>query len=177
MAAPGLGLSIGPIAQTVLDTTITHFAEAGVDLPARQIIAPGAPELIAFDCEMLAVTCSGIGIGPAPGQGNTSQRTGRPISANGLRHAIFAITLLRPEPKPRNGGQQPPRAEELTAAGLSLMRDMGLLSQALIEVCTAVDSILPEGSQAAAGAVNTVGPDGGLSGMQGSLSVTAGILV
>jgi hypothetical protein len=176
MAAPGLGLDIGPIAQTILAKTIGHFDAAGVTLPERRLIAPGAPELIAFDCQMLAVTCSGIGIGAAPGQGGQALPTGKPLSSMGLRHAIFAVTLLRPEPPPTGGGQRPPTAEALTAAGLSLMRDTGLLSQALIEVCTSVQEGLPRGATTSVGAVNTVGPEGGFHGIQASLAVTAGTL-
>jgi hypothetical protein len=176
MAAPGLGLPVGDVAQLILDGVVSHFEAAAVDLPRRRIIAPGAPELIAFDCAMLAVTCSGVGQGYAPGQGVTQQRGGNPISAMGLRHAVFSVTLLRDEPKPRNGGQQPPPAEELTRAGLSLMRDMGLLSQALIEVCTRVAGGLPKGATVSAGAVNTIGPEGGFHGLQGTLAATAGLL-
>lgn len=172
----GQGIDVGGIAQTVLAGVVAHFAASEVTLPERRIIAPGAPELIAWDCPMVIVTTSGIGLGPAPGVGGGSQRTGNPVSAMGLRHAIYAVQIVRQVPEASGAGTRPPAADKLTAAGLGLMRDAGLLSQALIEVCSATSRAIPD-AQVAPGAVTVVGPEGGFAGVQGSLAATVGMLV
>lgn len=177
--ASGQGLDVAAIAETILDGINSHYAAAGVELPQRRIIAPGAPELVAWDCPMVIVTCSGIGLGPAPGVKNGAQRTGNPISAMGVRHAIFAVQIVRKTPEATQGGLRPPDVAKLTKAGLAHMRDMGLLSQALVEVCSTIDQQLRKLPDALVqpGAVDSVGPEGGMAGVQGSLAVTVGTLV
>jgi hypothetical protein len=177
MAAPGKGLPLGEVAEAILSGIVSHYQAADVKLPERRVIVPGAPELIAFDCPMLAVTCSGVGQGWAPGQGPTTQRAGVPLSAMMLRHGIFTATLLRPDPPPLNGGRTPPSVESLTRAGLALMRDAGLMSQAMLEIVNSVVSILPKGAVVDTGAVNTIGPEGGFHGVTATLAATAGELV
>jgi len=98
------------------------------------------------------------------------------ISAAMLRHVIFTVTLLRKEPPMTGGGKQPPRPEDLTKAGLALMRDAGLLSQALIEVATTVAGSLGREAIVDAGAVQTGGPEGGLHGLTATFAATAGML-
>jgi hypothetical protein len=172
----GLGLDVGSVARTILDGLVSHYAAAdGIDLPERRFIAPGQPELVAWDCPCAIVTCSGIGLGPAPGVGGLPQRTGNPISAAGLRHVIFAVQIVRQVPESTGGGLKPPPVERLTAAGLLIMRDAGLLSQALVDIATAVDRQVVQGI-ISPGAVNTVGPEGGFAGNQASLAVTAPML-
>lgn len=173
----GLGLDVGAVARVILDGLTTHYAAAhGIDLPDRRFIAPGMPELVAVDCPCVIVTCSGIGLGPAPGVGGQSQRTGNPISAAGLRHAIYAVQIWRASPESTGGGAKPPPVERLTNAGLLLMRDAGLLSQALVDICTDVDRQIGDGI-VQPGAVNSLGPEGGVAGNQGTLAVTVGMLV
>lgn len=173
----GLGLDIGSVATTILAALVTHYqAAAGITLPERRFIAPGAPELIAIDCECMVVTCSGIGLGPAPGVGGQPMKAGSQVSSSALRHAIYAVQVWRKVPELDTGGR-PPAVERLTAAGLEVMRDAGLISQALVDICTAVDRIVPRDAIVAPGAVTTLGPEGGVAGNQASLSVTAGLLV
>lgn len=178
MAADGLGLAVAAVAQLTLDTIVGHYDGVdGVTLPARRLIAGGNPRLIAWDnCEQVVVSMSGIGNGPAPGLGGTARPTGNPISAMGVRHAVFAVQITRLNPESRDGGQTAPPAAEVNKAGLAAIRDAGLLSQALIEVCTKVAAALPPGSQAVAGAVETLGPEGGFTASEGSLAVTIGLL-
>lgn len=176
MAAPGLALAVAPIAETILAAVVAHYGQAaGVTLPARRVIAPGAPEAVAWDCDQLVVTMSGIGIGAAPGEGATAKNVGNPVSSMGLRHAVFGIEIVRGVPESQDGTTPPPAAE-LTTAGLALLRDAGLLSQALVEVCTAVAATVPRGSRVTPGAVNMLGPLGGFCSVRGSIAVTAGLL-
>jgi hypothetical protein len=142
----------------------------------RRIMAPGAPELVAYDCEALILTMSGIGRGQAPGAARVTT-VGPGISAMGLRHIVFSIDLVRWEPMPSGGGTVPPTVETMNAAAAAFFRDAGLLSQALVAVGVDVARALPRGSLVEAGAVVPVGPEGGLVGLRGTVSVTAGTLV
>jgi hypothetical protein len=169
---PGLGLALPDLARRVLDGVVAHYDAVDakckpserVNLPARRVIAPGNPRLVAWDCEQLVVTMSGIGVGQAPGEGGRPAGRGNPISATGLRHAVFAVQIVRCVPESRDGTSPPPD-DVLTAAGLALLRDAGLLSQALVEICTQVAGGLGAGARVVPGAV---------AGVEGSLAVTAG---
>ncbi|GAA0897714.1 hypothetical protein [Pseudonocardia zijingensis] len=184
MAADGLGLAVADIARTILDGIIDHFdavnaacaAADRVALPRRRVIAPGNPRLIAWDCEQLVVTMSGIGIGTAPGEGGLPASRGNPISATGMRHAVFAVQIVRCVPE-SSDGTSPPPDDVLTNAGLVFMREAGLLSQALVNICTKVKDGLPGGSRVTPGAVETLGPEGAFAANEGSLAVTVGQLV
>jgi hypothetical protein len=176
MAAPGLALAAAPIAETILAAVVAHYGQAaGVPLPARRVIAPGAPEAVAWDCDQLVVTMSGIGVGQAPGEGTQAKQVGNQISAGGLRHAVFAAEIVRCVPESQDGTTPPPAAD-LTTAGLALIRDAGLLSQALVEACTAVAATIPKGSKAVPGAVTVQGPEGGFASVRGSVAITVGLL-
>lgn len=176
----GQGLAVASIAQNIMDAMVRHFGAAtGVSLPHRRIIAPGDIRLIAHDnCEQFILALAGIGLGQAPGQGGTPRRTGTPISAGGLRHAVFAMQIVRFVPESQDGST-PPDADVVTAAGLNLMRDAGLMSQALVEVCAQLAASLSLGHQGSVqpGAVEMVGPEGGVAAVEGSLVITAGELV
>ncbi len=177
MAADGLGLDVAGIADAILSRVESHFAAAGTTLPERRIIAPGSPSEIAWDCPMVAVTMSSIGLGNSPGgAGSGTMRTGSGVSATGLRHAVFSVTLTRLEPPPSNRGT-PPAPDVLRAVALGLMRDAGLLSQALVELCTDLAGGLGYGALVQAGEVQTSGPSGGHVGVIGTLTTTAGSLV
>lgn len=126
---------------------------------------------------MLAVNMVSIGNGASPGgAGSGTQRSGSGISVSGLRHAVFAVQLTRLEPSPTQGGKRAPAADALRVAALGLMRDAGLLSQALVDLCSDVASGLPLGSLVTAGSVDSVGPSGGHVGIVGSLTTTVGTL-
>ncbi len=172
----GQGLAVADIAQTILKAIVAHFATAqGVALPVRRIIAPGTSQSIAWDAEQLVVSLTGIGLGSAPTQPAFAQRTGNPISAAGMRHAIFAIQLVRCVPESKDTSR-PPDAAVITAAGLAFMRDAGLLSQALVEATTPVAALLGGFGSVEPGAIHTIGPGGGMAANEGTLAVTAGIL-
>lgn len=156
----------------MLDGLIAHWAAApDATLPERRMIAPGSARGIAWDGEGLAVSLGGIGIGPAPGQDPDPQRTGNPV-AMVLRHAVFVVQLVRCTPESHNG-VTPPDAKVVTEAGLALMREAGLLSQALTEITSAVRSDLGPGGSVVVGAVDVLGPQGGLAAVESTLTVTA----
>lgn len=172
----GQGLDVGRIATVMLDGLIAHWhAAAGTSLPERRMIAPGSARGIAWDGEGLAVSLGGIGIGAAPGQETGTPRTGNPV-AQILRHAVFVVQLVRCTPESHNG-VTPPDAKKVTAAGLSLMRDAGLLSQALTDLATPVRSELGQGGSVIVGAVDVLGPQGGLAAVEATLTVTASRLL
>lgn len=175
--ATGQGLAVADIAQTILDAVVTHFSVAtGARLPDRRVIAPGEPRGIAWDCEQLVITLSGIGLGTAPAQSGVAQRTGNPVFAAEPRHAVFAVQLVRCVPESRDGAAPPP-ADEVTTAGLALMRDAGLLSQALVGACSTVVAALGQHGLVQSGAVEMIGPEGGMAAVEGSLAITVGGLV
>ncbi len=177
MSAAGLGLDITGVAELLLTRIPEHFAAADTPLPGRQLLAPGSPSEIAWDCPMLLVSLASIGLGNSPGgAGSGTMRQGSGVSAMGLRHAVYSVTLTRPDPSPSNNGR-PPSVEALRDAALGLMRDAGLLSQALINVCSEVAGGLPHGSLVQAGEVQTSGPSGGHVGVIGTLTCTVGQLV
>lgn len=174
-AGQGKGLAVADIAQAILAAVVDHFnAAPGVTLPERRVIAGGNPRLIAWDCDQLAVSMSGIGLGWAPGQGGQARQTGNPVSTNLLRHAVFAVQLVRHVPTMSEDGDLLPAADEITKAGLRLLRDAGLLSHALTRAVGAVrtDTRLGHGS-ATAGAIEMIGPDGGMAAVEGSIAITA----
>jgi hypothetical protein len=173
----GLGLDVASLATKVLAAVEGQFADASVTLPERRFVAPGAPEGIAWDSEQLVVTMQGIGQGAAPSQGGRAMQVGGPMSAMGLRHVVLVAELVRCNPEATNSGRTPPTPATMTKAGLGLLRDAGLLTQALTDLCATLPSTLPQGSQCEAGAVTPVGPDGGLVAVRGSIAVTAATLV
>jgi len=165
----GKGIDVGAVAQTVLDGVVAHFAASEVTLPDRRVIAPGDPRGVAWNCEQLVVTCGGISWGAGPGTNSATARgTGNPVSTSGARHTAIAVQIVRCVPVGDEDG--PPAAAEVTAAGLALMRDGGLLSQALTEL------IGRDGALAKAGAglvgVEVLGPGGGMAAVEGIVTVT-----
>lgn len=171
---PGVGVDVASLATRVFDAVVEHFTEAGVHLPDRRFMAPGAPEQIAWDTEMLVMTLSGIGIGAAPGQ--AAPRQGHTFGATVLRHVVLTFQLVRCEPKPTNGGRAAPTVKALNAAAHDLFRDAGLMSHSLTRAATAISRELP-GAMVDAGAVAPVGPEGGYVGLQTSITLTAANLV
>ncbi|MGH3783144.1 MAG: hypothetical protein ACRDRO_21600 [Pseudonocardiaceae bacterium] len=170
----GQGVDVGSIAQTVLDAVVAHFAPSGVALPARQVIAPGAPRQIAWDGEQVIVSMSGIYPGQAQGAaGGLPARTGNPISAGGMRYTVIVVQIVRAVPE--SDGTDPPDADVLTAAGLALARDAGLLSQCLMEL-VGQSGALRKAGMAVAGGVEILGPSGYFAAVEGHVEVTAGLL-
>ncbi len=165
----GQGIDVGATAQTVLDGVVAHFAASEVTLPDRQVIAPGDPRSIAWDCEQLVVTCGGINWGAGPGTNSATARgTGNPVSTAGARHSAIAVQIVRCVPVGDENG--PPAAAEVTAAGLALMRDGGLLSQALTELIGRTGALAKAGAGLVG--VEVLGPGGGMAAVEGIVTVT-----
>lgn len=166
----GQYLNVPDLARTTLDGVVAHFAASTVKLPTRKIIAPGDTRSIAWDCEQTIVTCGGILWGQGPGTGaGTGRQTGNPVSV-GTRYTIIVVQIVRCVPE--FDGEEPPPADKLTQAGTSLMTDAGLLSQALVELCGRNGPLRDMGA-ATAGAVEILGPSGGMAGVEGNLTITA----
>lgn len=163
----GQGILVDQLAQLLLDHTIAHFDAAGVELPDHRVVTAGAP---AWDCEQLTATLVGIGWGQAPDSATESARPGSPISVAALRHAVYAVSLVRCVPTP---DPDPPSMLELNTAGLRFMRDAGLLSQALVEVGSGLRNQLGPAGSVQAGMIEPIGPDGGFVGMDGQFVITS----
>jgi hypothetical protein len=166
-----LGLDVAGVAQLVYDKVTQHILDAGVKLPDRRIIAGGDTTSIAWDCEQFVLTMPGIGRGVSPNliPGNT--KVGMQFSVAGLRHVKFDVVLVRCEPTSPNG--EAPPADQITKAGLALLRDAGLMSQAMVMAASAIQGGLLPGSQVQCGDVESIGPLGGLVGLRAPIAVTA----
>ncbi len=169
----GQYLDLPTMAQLVLDGVVAHFDAAGVELPSHRFIAGGEPRQIAWDCPAVVVSSAGIVWGQGPGTGSATARgTGNPVSI-GARHVVFAVQILRCVPVTDG---EPPPAVELTQSGLAIMKDGGVLSQALVEMCGR-GGVFQRYGTALAGAVEFLGPEGGIAASEGNVTVTAGRLV
>lgn len=176
MSTFGKGIDLPTLAQRIFDGIRDHFAEAGVDLPERQYIAPGGPRDVAWDCPQFTVALGGIGWGQAIDASQPSPRAGLPMSVAAMRHAVFAIQIVRctPVAPPR---QSFPSVAELHAAGNEFLRDAGLLSQALVTLVAQLRQSLSRESLAQAGAVEPIGPDGGFHAVESTIMITSADLV
>lgn len=168
----GQGLQVDDLADVLLEHVVTHFGAAGVELPAHRVVTAGAP---AWDCEQLTVTLVGIGWGQALDSATASARPGSPMSVFALRHAVYAVSLVRCVPVP-DDQLGPPSMAELNSAGLRFMRDAGLLSQALVEVASGVRNRLGPAGSVQAGMIDPIGPEGGFVGMDGQFIITSSTL-
>lgn len=174
-ASLGKRLAVREIAEMLLDSTREHFAAAGVDLPERQYIAPGNPDVIAWDCEQLVVSLSAIGWGHMDDVAPLSSKPGTQMSATGLRHAVFSVALMRCTPTNIARGETSPPAEDIYRAGLEMMDDAGILSQAqVVMVARLREGFAGDRSgRATAGVIQTLGPAGKLHGVEATISVGA----
>lgn len=180
----GKGLNIADTAEDLLAHVTAHYEAATpgsvTPLPARRVVLPGDPREVAWDCEQLTVCLEGIGFGPAVDAAPTpSPRTGAPISATALRHAVLAVSLVRCTPAPGNDGEAPPD-EELNAAGLTFLRDCGMLSQCMVTFAGLLRDQLgvpPSDGSVQCGAVTPFGPSGGYHAADVAIAITVPELV
>jgi hypothetical protein len=154
-----------------------HYAAAGVTLPQRRLITPGLPRQAAWDCAALIVGLNAIRTGqhPAARPGVVQQVSGAPYSAVGVRHAVFAVQVVRCIPTVDSRGAPSPAA--ITAAGVEALTDAGLLSQALVQAVSVLSTMVPAGAAVEAGGIETLGPEGGYAAVEGSITVTCGELI
>lgn len=171
---PGVGAIAADLARRFLDAVVDHFTAAGVDLPDRRFLAAGNPQLIAWDCEQLFVALTGLGIGPAPDSPVQSPRAGGPVGAFNVRHAIFSIQLVRCTPTVGEGSNDvfPPVAE-IDAAGERSINDAGLLSDAVVQMCSRLQKELGRNHSVQAGLTSSLGPEGGYHANEATVAITA----
>lgn len=168
----GQGVDVAGLAQAVFDAVVAHYAASTVELPDRRIIAPGDIRAVAWDCPSLIVAFSGLRWGGGPGTNSaTALPTGRPLSM-GLRHAVITVQIVRAI---SDNEDTPAAAAVVTAEGLALVRDAGLLSQALVDLVGG--GVMRRAGTAIAGDVDPLGPLGGIAGVEGTLTVTAASVV
>lgn len=177
----GKGLDVAGVAQDLLDHVILHWERAApgtaVALPERRLIAPGDPRTIAWDCEQVTISLEGIGFGPAVDiAASPSPRAGLPLSVNSLRHAVFTVSVVRCTPPGGEDGS-PPAAAELHAAGVTYLRDCGLLSQAVVTFAGVMRARLSDTESVQCGAVTPFGPSGGFHSADCALAITTPELV
>jgi hypothetical protein len=170
-APSGQGLNAAELAQSLFDYVVAAYAVATgtAPLPARQVVSGGDIRLVAWDCEQMSVSLTGIDIDVPQQQPVTPGR----LVATSLRHVALTVQIVRCTAQMDADGQVD--HAEITTRGLQAMRDAGLLSQALFEWTTrAIEPDGPMGILAAStGAVIPVGPQGGLMGVEGQAVVSA----
>lgn len=195
---PAGGPLVGEVAALLLDGIERHYARAEVALPERRYIAPGGPREVAYDCEQVTVAASGIGWGQSPSKSQQDSRAGGPMAALSLRHVVYAVAVVRSVADPDGAGSSDlwdpeddpayPSAATLHALGLRHMRDMGLVSQALVNAATevrnlpAIKALGPEVRRSPAqvdglvtpGVVESLGPAGGYVSVEAAFTVTVG---
>lgn len=126
---------LGEIALATLNAVRVGFIGAGVELPTRQLVAPGTSGLLAFDCELVAVNLERT----FTHDGNVASEVLQPIKGHpglALRGAGLAVTIVRKVPSLRMtaGGKTaviPDAADEETAA-LRLLVDAQVLTNVLV---------------------------------------------
>jgi hypothetical protein len=176
----GKGLDVATTAENLLNHVVAHWAAAAPGtaepLPERRLIPPGDPHTVAWDCEQLTISLEGIGFGQAVDAGaESSPRAGLPFSANSLRHAVLAVSLVRCTPSPNGKGEVSSTA--LHAAGLTFLRDSGMLSQALVTFAGLLRAQLSEDASVQCGAVTPFGPSGGYHAAEASMAITVPELI
>jgi hypothetical protein len=146
-------------ADYVMDTVVSVFNSAGVDLPPRQLVTVGEP---VHDCEELVMTFKGMTNG-VPGAAEEPSNCNSPITAT------FEVHLVRCFPTPVGRGMTPPTAEVLTVNAIGLMNDAWLLMQA----ANAMNSDTLYSTFGFISSVTTGEPSGGFVGIV--LSVDAAV--
>jgi hypothetical protein len=173
-------LDVHAMAGKILAAVVAHFAAstnpADADLPDRRYVGAGDPLAVAWDCEQLTVTMQGVTTGAAVDARPLSPRSGTPSGVALVRSVTYVVSLVRCHPTQNDAGDPPPVAD-LEAAGVVFARDMGVLSQALVELASQLRENLPVGQTVQAGEVAPVGPDGSFVALVAPVSFTVGTLV
>jgi hypothetical protein len=168
---PGLRVVLEGQASGLLEALVAHWSAAGVSLPARRVIAPGAPGLIAWDCEQVVLSLGQILLGTAEDSVSASAQLGAAAS-NVTRAAQWSIQVVRCTPEQDDAGE-PPAVEVLTEAGLAALVDAGLLSQFVTNLATWPPDWIPPGGRVRGGGVTSLGPQGGYHGFEATLTLPA----
>lgn len=172
----GKRISVAELGQAILMGVQEHYAASDMELPERQYLAPGSPEMISWDCEQLVVALTGIGWGQAGDQSSLDPKPGSHTSVTALRHAIFSVQIVRCTPKPEGRNSSFPSVEAIHASGIEFMRDAGMISQALVVIASRMRHDLSGSGLVEPGVVNMIGPEGGLHAVEGTIAITSGVL-
>jgi hypothetical protein len=171
---PTTGLDLTTWAENIIPAVVAFFAQNNVDLPKRRRIVPGQLQLDAWDCEQVSVGVTGINDSGARGQGTTSAapRSGTPFSAMKVRQVTYGIQIVRCA----GSCNQPSfdtNTDDYHEAGLQQLRDMGLLSQVLVNLASSPPDWHPKGAAMDAGQVTPIGPDGNMYAIEGAVTFSA----
>lgn len=182
MTTPQKGLNVKELASNLLAYVIDFWADA-VDaepLPDVRIVTGGEVRLIAWDCDQLTVALTGIDF-DVPATETGPMQTPH-LAANTLRHAEFTVQLVRCAATMDDDGTVD--HDEIHTRGMIMMRDAGLISQALFQWCQQITTApnqgvlhMGGGLLARGGGVAPVGPQGGKMAVEGSVLVSAALLV
>lgn len=169
----GRMLNTGAIGEAIFSGVVAHY-EASTDptreaLPARRYIAPGDAAAVAWDCEQFTVCLLGVGLGVAPDAAQGSAKPGTGAGVAGMRHAVFSALLVRCTPTVDRDG--PPEVSALHPAGQAYLTDVGMISQALVEIGSRLHAI-DRSAVITAGNVQPIGPGGGFVGLEGQLTIS-----
>lgn len=169
--APSGGIDLLTVPKAFLAYVVAYFEQAGVAVPDRRYVGGGLPANVAWDCEQITCTLSEVGWGRSKDATQLSPTFGRAASVNAMRHANYALTLVRCYPVMGDRGELPTN-DELETAGEQQMIDAGLLSQAGVNFVAFPNSAIPRGANIQAGAVMPIGPAGGFLGLELALTVS-----
>lgn len=147
----------GAPARRLLATVEQTYTGAGVDLPQRRYLLAGNAAGAAWDDEHLSVSLNAVMPGPAPSDQGIAVAA-RQVGTV-LPRATYEIRILRCWPTVGDDGT-PPSPEEITAAAGPLLRDAGLLLEALYAYAKADRS----NGTMTVGEIAPLGPEGGLAG-------------
>jgi hypothetical protein len=168
-------LSIAPIARGLLTEVINHYEDAGVDLPGRRCLVPGAPGAVAWDCEQVTLALAQLSVDTGGNQASLLPQTGSAAGVVLTRLATFAIQVVRCSPN-SDEDATPPEPQVIEDAALLAYEDVGQLSQLLVEVAALTPGTrdwLPIGARINAGQVTSLGPEGGLQAVEAIITVSA----
>lgn len=168
-------LALQAVADGLMTEVVNHYTDSGVELPERRLLVPGAPGMVAWDCEQLTVALASVNVGGGGNAPNLLPMTGSPAGVMLVRLATFAIQVVRCSPTSSDDGN-PPAAGSLTEAALAGFDDAGDLSQLLVEVAALSPGTrdwLPIGATINAGTVTSLGPDGGFQATEATVTVSA----
>lgn len=174
MTEPTTGLDLVPMGNGLLTDVRAFFAGNNIALPDRYYLAPGAPGLIAWDCEQLVVALASVNWGINEDAVQPSPQVGAAAGVFEIRAAQWSVQIVRCTPGMDDNGQPPP-PEEIQTAGELFATDAGMLSQFLVNCAAfpANHAWMPTGALVKAGNVVSLGPSGQYHGFEGTLTVTA----
>ena len=147
------------LGQEILTNAVAALAANGIAAPARRYVSPGE---IADDCEQMVVQLSRVYSGFPGGEILAPEKCGF------VRTGEFLLRLIRCVLDTED--QLPPTDAELDARGRTLLQDVWVLHQGLIERYGS-GAFLARCQDLALGGASPVGPEGGLGGWQFVLQI------